>query len=316
MEIIVTGTLALDHIMDFPGLFADRIMPDAIHKLSLSFLVDKLSRQYGGTAGNIAYTLSLLGARPHLVSVAGSDFADYQKHLARHKVSTRNVKVVQDEPTSSFFVVTDQGHNQIGAFYVGPSKYTSKLSLKKNVKSEKSKPFVILAPTVPEAMNKFARECRESGFPYLYDPAFQIGVLEPADLRDGIAHAEILIANDYEMKLLEEKLELTHEELRVLVPVVITTLGSRGAIIETRRESIHIKPAVPSTVLDPTGAGDAFRAGFVCGYSRHMPLDICGQMGALAAVYTVEKYGTQTHIFDRRSFAKRYEKNYGTKLKF
>lgn len=309
MNITVTGTLALDYIMDFPGLFSERIMPDAIHKLSLSFLVDKLNRQFGGTAGNIAYTLRLLGGDPFILSSAGTDFALYAKHLAKYKISRKHILLDKKESTSSFFVVTDKNHNQIGSFYIGASRRTPELSV-----AAVGEQFVVLAPTVPEAMVKFVSECRKAKLPYMYDPAFQIGVFTPEQLRAGIEGAEILIANDYEMKLLTEKLNLSHEDLRVMVPVLVTTLGDKGAIVETRRESIYIRPAKPKSNLDPTGAGDAFRAGFVCGWLRKLPLATCGQMGAVAAVYTVEKYGTQTHEFTRPEFEKRYEENYGEKI--
>ncbi|MBI2405068.1 carbohydrate kinase family protein [Candidatus Gottesmanbacteria bacterium] len=317
MNVVVTGSLGYDYIMDFPGRFADRIMPEKIHKISLSFFVETLSKQLGGTAGNIAYTLKLLGVEPYIVSSAGNDFAPYKTFLKKHKLSTAYIKEHKDVATGSYFVVTDQDDNQIGAFYSGATKYAKNLALKGV--ALKGSPFVVLAPTEPIAMKRYVADCRTLRLPYMYDPAFQIDQFAPDDLREGIIGAQILVGNDYEIALIEEKLAISHEELRVMVPIVITTLGSKGSVIETRKESIHIKPAKPKNTSDPTGAGDAYRAGFIAGYLKfHSKLSfgadelaICGQMGSVAAVYTVEKYGTQTHSFTKKAFIKRYQENFG-----
>lgn len=311
MNVVVTGSLGYDYIMDFPGRFADRIMPEKIHSISLSFLVNKLSKQFGGTAGNIAYSLNLLGVTPHILSAAGNDFSPFAEHFKRHGVPIDTITIKKDVPTGSYFVVTDQDDNQIGSFYIGASQYNARLSLK-NVKQKPD--FVILAPNDPAAMKKFVTECRSVRLPYLYDPAFQIASFSPDELKKGISGAEILIGNDYEIELIQQKLEVSHEELILMVPVLITTLGSKGSIIETRKDSIHVAPAKPNNTSDPTGAGDAYRAGFLAGYLRKYDLITCGQMGSIAAVYTVETYGTQTHTFTKKEFAKRYEKNFHSKL--
>ena len=162
---------------------------------------------------------------------------------------------------------------------------------------------------------QYVSECKKLKLPYLYDPAFQIGNFTKEELIDGISHAQILIGNDYEIALIEEKLGLSHEELILMVPILITTLGSKGSIIEKRNDAMHIKPAKPHNTSDPTGAGDAFRSGFLAGYLRGFDLQICGQMGSVAAVYTVEKYGTQTHEYTVPEFAERYKENYGSILK-
>ncbi len=320
MDVIVTGTLGYDYIMDFPGRFAERIMPEAIHKISLSFLADKLSKQFGGTAGNIAYTLKLLGVQPHIFSVAGNDFLSYKTFLKKHKLSTTYIKEVKDVVTGTYFCVTDQDDNQIGAFYSGATKYAKDLSLGNALKGVafKGSPdiFVVLAPTDPAAMKRYVLECKKFKLPYLYDPAFQIAQFTAGELKEGIIGAKILIGNDYEISLIEQKLEISHDQLRVMVPIVITTVGSKGSIIETRRESIHIKPARPKNTSDPTGAGDAYRAGFLAGYLRGLDLATCGQMGSIAAVYTVETYGTQTHTFTKKTFVRRYKENFGNSILF
>lgn len=310
MKEVITGSLGYDYIMNFSGRFADRIMPDKIHKISLSFLAEKLTKQYGGTAVNIAYTLRLLGEHPIIVTSAGNDFLELKQFLQKHDVDTSGIQEFQDEPCSSYHVVTDVDHNQIGSYYVGSSKHNKELSVG-------NAELVVIGPTDPAAMKKYIDECIDKNIRYFYDPAFQIGSFTPEELKKGITHAEILIGNDYEIGLIEEKLGISHEELLVLGPkIVITTLGAKGSIIETRNEAIHIKPAIPKNTSDPTGAGDAYRGGFLAGYMRGLDLVTCGQMGSVAAVYTVEKYGTVTHHYTKAEFAKRYEENYKMKLVF
>lgn len=308
MKEVVTGSLGYDYIMNFSGRFADRIMPDKLHQISLSFLADKLSKNLGGTAGNLAYTLKLLGEDPYIVSTAGNDFEDYRKFLENHQIEAGGIKVVTNEPCGSYHVITDSDDNQIGAFYTGATKYNKDLSVTLPEKPE----FVVVGPNDPDAMRKFVNECRKEGDRYMYDPAFQIGNFTAEDLKLAIEGSELLIGNDYEIALIEQKLNVSHEELILMGPkAIITTLGSKGSIIETRHEAIHIKPAKPKNVSDPTGAGDAFRGGFLAGYLKGMDLQIAGQMGAVAAVYTVEKYGTVTHYFTKEEFMKRYQENYG-----
>lgn len=307
-HVLVTGSLGYDYIMNFNGRFADRIMPDNIHKISLSFLADKLNKQFGGTAGNIAYSLKLLGTEPTILSAAGNDFGPYKAFLESHKIATSKISVFDKEPTSCYFVVTDRDDNQIGSFYVGAQKYAKRLSII-------SADFVIISPQDPEAMKKFVKECHKLKLPYLYDPAFQIGTFSADELREGISGAEILIGNDYEIDLIASKLDVTHEDLLVMGPkAVVTTLGGKGSIIETRHEAIHVKPAKPKNVSDPTGAGDAYRGGFLAGYLRGYPLEVSGQMGAVAAVYTVEKYGTVTHHYTKEEFVKRYKDNFNSAI--
>lgn len=304
MKVVVTGSISYDYIMNFPGQFADRIMPDKIHQISLSFLVETLEKRFGGIAGNIAYTLNLLGEEPTILAAAGKDFAPYKAFLKRHKISSSFIKIHKNVSTSSYFVVTDKEDNQIGAFYVGAQKYASRLSL-----PECS--FAVISPTDPKAMKKFVADCRSRNISYLYDPAFQIATLSSSDLRDGIESAKILIGNDYEIAFIEKKLDISHEELILMVPVLVTTLGSKGSIIETRTEAIHVKPAKPKSITDPTGAGDAYRAGFLAGYLRNFDLAVCGQIGSVAAVYAVESYGTINHHFTKKEFIKRYKENFG-----
>lgn len=311
MKVLVAGSVSFDSIMNFPGLFSERIMADKIHRISLSFLVTKLSKQFGGTAINIGYTLKLLGLEPILLATAGHDFGSLRTFLRKHRISIKSIKTYGDIATSTYYVITDKEDNQIGSFYVGAQKYANSLSV---VPFAGSVDLVVIAPTDPQAMTKYVKECRELKLPYFYDPAFQIATFTQEELREGIEGAKILVGNDYEIALIEQKLGVSHEDLVAMVPILITTLGSKGAVIETRTDSMHAKVAKAKTVIDPTGAGDAFRAGFIAGYLRNYDLQVCGQMGSTAAVYTVEKYGTVTHSFTKKDFIKRFRENFGTML--
>jgi len=308
--VLVTGTLGYDYIMNYAGLFSDRIMPEKIHQISLSFLVDKLNKNFGGTAGNIAYTLNLLGTKPLVVSAAGNDFAPYRTFWKKYRLSTQGIVIHKDIITGSYFVVTDTRNNQIGSFYTGATKYAESLSIKPFVDQAQ---FVILAPTEPQAMYKYAQECVAAKIPYLFDPAFQISDFKRQQLTYMISHAQILIGNDYEIALIEKKLGLSHIQLCRLVPIAITTLAEKGSYIDTEygQKRIDIPPARPKNTSDPTGAGDCYRAGFLAGYLRHLDLETCGKIASVATVYTVEKYGTQTHEFTKAEFTNRYKENFG-----
>ncbi|MFC1646732.1 carbohydrate kinase family protein [Patescibacteria group bacterium] len=328
MQVIVTGSLSYDFIMNFSGRFADRIMPDKIHCISLSFLADKLNKQLGGTAGNIAYTLNLLGIKPNIVACAGGDFDIYKKFLQKNKISDKHISIKKNINTSSYFVITDKDDNQIGSFYSGAMKRSKDLKIKDVVKKlpatsyqlpvtsyQLPAPFIIISPNDTKALVSYVDECCKNNFDFIYDPAFQIGALSSKDVKKGIAGAKIVIGNDYEIALIEKALGVSHSQLIKQTNTLITTLGPKGSIIETNAESMHIKPAKPKNTSDPTGAGDAYRGGFVAGFIRGFDLEICGQMGAVAAVYTVEKYGTVTHKYSKKQFCDRYYENYGKKLR-
>ena len=295
---IVTGTLGYDYIMNFPGKFVDRIMPDKIHQLSLGFLVNTLKKQFGGTGGNVAYTTKLLGLDPILIAPGGKDFTKYMAFLKKNGIDTSGIRTFRDVDTGAYFVTTDMEDNQIGSFYLGAMKYAHTLLLPKAN-------FVVIASNTPLALASYVKQCVAKKMRYLYDPAFQIGELPIDELRDGITHAEIFIGNDYEIALTEKRLNISRAQLLKMVPIVITTLGSKGSRVESHGKTIKIAPAKAKAVIDPTGAGDAYRGGFVAGYLRTFDLQTCGQMGSIAAVYTVEKYGTITHSFTKPAFEKR-----------
>lgn len=308
--ITVTGSLAFDHIMDYPGRFSDHIMPDKIHQINLSFLVNNLTKQKGGTAGNISYTLALLKNPVSILAVAGADFADYEKFLQETGVDTSQIKISKN-PTSSAYIMTDTADNQITAFHPGAMNEAETLSLQ-DIKTD----LVVISPNNPKTMVKFAKECQSSGTDYMLDPGMQLPALNPEELKSMVNGATILIGNDYEMELLREKLALSKVEgLLEQVKILITTLGEKGSVIQTKDQTIRVDPAKPAEVLDPTGAGDAYRAGFLTGWTKGLDLKVSGQIGSLAACYAIEKYGTINHKFTIEEFCERYKSNFGTELK-
>jgi len=311
MNIVVTGSLGYDYIMDFSGKFADRIKPDNIHKISLSPLVDTLKKQFGGTAGNIAYSLKLLGLEPMIQSSLGNDALPYTEFLIKHHMNTAYISVQKKVVSGTYFVVTDQEDSQIGAFYKGALAYNNMLSLKK-IREPFS--FVMIAPNEKKAMIQYVKECMYLKKPYLYDPAFQIGDFSKSELLEGITHAAIVIGNDYEIDLLLDKLGISKKKLISMTSILVTTLGGKGSRIETKTETIHVKPAKVKNTSDPTGAGDAYRGGFLAGFLRGYDLRTCGQMGSVSAAYTVEQYGTMTHSYTKKQFIERYMKNFHAAL--
>lgn len=309
-KVIVAGSLAFDFIMDFPGEFADNLDPTKLHVLSVSFLAETLKKERGGTAGGISYGLALLDSNPLLLATAGDDFDKYAAFLKDAGVDLGHLKILHEESTSIAMILTDKKNNQITAFHPGAMNGADSLSLK-NIEGD----FLIIAPTKPEAMEKAAAEATELKLPYLYDPGMQLPRLSDEQLMAGIEGAEILVANDYEMGIITKRLMINDEGLMNKVKILITTLGEKGSLIQTKDLSIEVKAAKPVEVLDPTGAGDAYRAGFLAGYLRGFDLKVCGQMGSIASCYVVEKYGTTNHRFTIEEFSKRYEENFGEELK-
>jgi adenosine kinase len=310
MRIFVTGSIAFDYIMVFPGRFRDHILPDRMHVLSVSFLVDSLTRRRGGTGANIAFNLGLLGERPVLIgTVGGDDFSEYRAWLESHGVVCDAVKVITGEHTASCFINTDLQDNQITAFYPGAMAQASTLSLSES--GVTSRDLVVIAPNDPLAMNHHAAECIDGGIPYLYDPSMQLPRLEPAELERGCRGARILAGNDYEFGMMADKLGCGENDLRRMVPVTVMTRGEAGALITVEGEEFEIPAAKPIKVIDPTGAGDAFRAGFVLGMKLGFPWPVVGRLASLSAVYAIEQPGTQQHRYSIDQFLVRYQENYG-----
>ena len=310
-KIIVTGSLAFDYIMNFPGSFAENIDPEKLHIMSISFLVETLKKEKGGTAGNIAYNLALLNSNPAILATCGDDFDNYAVFLKSSGVDIGHLKVIHEESTSLGMIMTDQKDNQITAFYPGAMNLADTLSLK-----DSPGDFCVIAPTKPEAMKKMVKESKELRVPYLYDPGMQLPRLSDEEILEGIEGAEVLIGNDYEMGIIKKRLNLTDEELIKKAKILIATLGEQGSEIKTQKETIKVKAAKPVEVKDPTGAGDAYRAGFLAGYLKDLDLKICAQMGGIASCYAVEKYGTTNHKFTIQEFCQRYQENFQEELNF
>jgi adenosine kinase len=312
MNIIITGSIAYDYLMSFPGRFADHILPDQLARISLSFLVDDMRRQWGGCAANIAYNLALLGGRPRVLGAAGQDFGPYRAWLERHGVETDLIHEAQDLFTASFFVNSDQDGTQIASFYTGAMARARALSLRELPGDAGAVDLVTISPNDPQAMVKYVAECRELGIAYLYDPSQQIVRLEGADLARGIEGCDMLVVNEYEFELLRDKTGLSTEEMR-LAPAraCIVTLGSEGAHIWAGGELHAVPPAPPDVVDEPTGVGDAFRAGLLRGLELGMAWPVAGRVGALAATYTLEQPGPQSHHYTIADFVARYVKTFG-----
>jgi adenosine kinase len=299
--------------MSFPGYFKDHILPDRLDSISLSFLVDTMVRQRGGTAANIAYNLALLGGKPYLMGTVGEDFEDYRRWLESKGVDTSAVKVIEGVYTASFFANTDLSNAQIASFYTGAMAHASELSLYDDRAALPD--MVVISPNDPEAMRKLVIECQELHVPYLYDPSQQLVRMAPEDIRRGVEGAHSLFVNEYEFELLQKHTGMRPEEIIAKIAFMVVTLGERGATIYVKGETYNIPAVAPEKVADPTGVGDAFRAGFLTGYSLGLDWQTCGQMGALAATYCLEKPGTQNHCFTPVEFAQRYERIFNDDLK-
>lgn len=308
MNIVITGSIAYDYLMHFPGDFLEHVKPDRLRKLSLSFLVDDMRKQRGGCAPNIAFTLALLGERPVVMGTAGQDFEDYRLWLEAHGVDTSAIRIVPDVFTASFFATTDENQNQIASFYTGAMSYARELSF-----HDLPQPvdLTIISPNDPEAMVRYPMECKELGIPYIYDPSQQIVRSSPEALRAGVEGADMLIVNDYEYELLKDRLGMTDEAMRAAVKrAVIVTLGAEGAMIWAE-ERVQVPAVPPERILDPTGVGDAFRGGMIKGLTLGLPWDACGRLGALAATYVLETAGPQAHRYTVAEFAARYVASFG-----
>ena len=310
MRIVVTGSLAYDYIMDFPGQFRDHILPDKVHMLSVSFLVDSMKKMRGGVAGNIAYNLALLGDRPLVVATAGQDFRDYREWMTSVGIDPSGVREVPDEFTASCFITTDRANNQIVAFYPGAMAHAKELSLKNLGLT--SNDWVIVSPTDPLAIARYAAECRQLGVPYVFDPGKQTPRLDKAQILGGIDGCAALVGNDYEFGMMSQKLGMPEKQLIASAPITVVTRGDQGSIIyERERRERVIPPASVRAVVDPTGAGDAFLAGLLFGLSRKLPLELTGRVGSLAAAYAIEHRGCQEHRFDRTEFKARFQQVFG-----
>ncbi len=301
-NILVTGSLAYDYIMNFKERFADHILPDKVHILNVSFAVDNLSKQLGGTAGNIAYNLALLGEQPTIAATAGKDFTEYAEWLQKNKIATGCIKILPKEYTASAHIIPDIDDNQITSFHAGAMLGHS-FSLKETI--DKVKPeLAILAPDCKEGMIRHAAELREAGVPFIFDPGQGMPLFNKEELIGMITGSKVAIFNDYELQLFCDRTGLSQEKVEDFTEYLIVTLGSKGSVIYYQGKKYKIPTAKPKNTSDPTGAGDAYRAGVIKGLLNKMPVDRMGRLAALTSVYTVELYGTQTHKYTLAEFKK------------
>jgi adenosine kinase len=308
MKIVVTGSIAYDYLMFFPGKFTDSLIADQLQSVSLSFLVDSLKRQRGGTAPNIAYTLALLGGRPTIMATAGQDFSDYREWLEERGVDTSAIIEIEDDYCASFFVSTDQDHNQIASFYTGAMAHAGRLSFAQHAADAD---LAIISPNDPTAMRNHAQECKEQGIRYIYDPSQQAARISGDDLQHGLESCYLLTVNEYEYRLIQEKTGLTPEQILERVGGLLVTKGAKGSTLIVGGEQYEIPSARPEQVVEPTGAGDAYRAGLMRGIQLGLSWPVAGRMGALAATYVLEQVGTQNHTFTRDNFVARYRQTFG-----
>lgn len=312
MRIAVTGSIATDHLMTFPGRFTDQLLPDQLDQVSLSFLVDELEIRRGGIAANICFGMGSLGKDSILVGSVGDDFADYRSWLDRHGVDTASVHVSELHHTARFLCTTDQDQNQIATFYAGAMSEARSIELSPVADRVGGLDLVVISPNDPEAMLRHTDECRGRGTPFAADPSQQLARMDGADVRRLIDGAAYLFTNEYEKALAEEKTGWSGEEIMSRVAIRVTTLGAKGVVIDREgEEGVHV-PAVPvETVVDPTGVGDAFRAGFLTATAWNLPLDRAAQVGNAIAAHALEAAGPQEYTLSRRAFLDRFTATYG-----
>ena len=309
MKLIVTGSIAFDYLMSFPGKFTEHFLPEHMHRVSLSFLVDSMDKRRGGCGPNIAYTIALLGERPYLMATAGQDFGDYKAWMDAVNIDTSLVKVIDGKFCASFFCSTDQHSNQIASFYTGAMANAPELSMR-TVSGIKDA-LVIISPNDPAGMVQYAEECATMGVKYIWDPGQQCARMEGDQLAAGVNGAYMVICNDYEFELIRQKTGLTEAAIVAKVPLLVITKGEHGCTIITKDGSEDVKAVTPHRIEDPTGVGDAFRGGFMKGLSMGASHTVCAQLGSVAATYALEHLGGTSHAYTWDEFKARYEQHFG-----
>jgi adenosine kinase len=307
MNIVVTGSIAFDYLMSFPGRFTEHFLPEHMSRVSLSFLVDSMDKRRGGCAPNIAYTLALLGERPRLMGTAGQDFDDYRRWLEAAHVDTSLVKEIDGKFTASFFCSTDVESNQIASFYTGAMANAGELSFRDVPECG----LAIISPNDPGAMLQYAEECRTLGIPFVWDPGQQCARMDGDELKDGMAGATIVICNDYEFELIRQKTGMDEDAILAGSGALLVTRGENGCSIIERHGATDVPAVPPHRIVDPTGVGDAFRGGLLKGMARGATYKVCAQIGSVAATYALEHLGGQSHAYTWHEFLGRYEAHFG-----
>lgn len=307
MRIIVTGSIAYDYLMSFPGKFNEHLLPEHFSKVSLSFLVDSMDKRRGGCAPNIAYTLALLGERPVLMATAGQDFGDYRRWLDAAGIDTSLVREIPGKFTASFFCNTDSVNNQIASFYTGAMEHASELSFR----TAGAIDLAIISPNDPDAMRQYAEECRVLGIKYIFDPGQQCARMSGPELAAGLDGAFMVVCNDYEFELIRQKTGLGEAEILARASLLVVTRGEHGSRVMTVDGHTDV-PAVPTVrIEDPTGVGDAYRGGFMKGLAHGADAVTCARLGSVAAAYALEHLGGTAHAYTWKEFQARYETSFG-----
>ena len=313
MPIAVTGSIATDHLMSFPGVFADSLVVDKLDKLALSFLVDDLQVRRGGCAANIAFGLACLGVSPVLVGAVGEDFVDYRSWLERHDVDCRSVHVSQTRHTARFVCTTDATMAQIASFYAGAMSEAREIELAPIEQRVGALDLVVISANDPEAMLRHTQECRRRGYPFVADPSQQLAFAGGDLIRQLVDGATYLFTNEYEASLTEQKTDWTPEEILDRVGTRVVTLGRDGVrILRKGEEPIVVAALAGVTAVEPTGVGDAFRAGFLAGIGVGLGHERAAQVGCTIAASVVETTGTQEYVLGRARFLRRIEGSYGS----
>ena len=307
MNLIVTGSIAYDYLMSFPGKFTDHFLAEHLQRVSLSFLVDSMDKRRGGCAPNIAYTLALLGERPKLMATAGQDFADYRQWLEAAGVDTSLVGDVVGKFTASFFCSTDSENNQIASFYTGAMAHAAELSFR----SAGHVDLAIISPNDPVAMMQYADECRTLGIKFIFDPGQQCARMSGEELASGIEGAFMVICNDYELELIRQKTGLGEADILKQVGLLVVTRGEHGSTVFDGSDRIDVPAVPPHQIADPTGVGDAYRGGFMKGLAERASVEVCARLGSVAAAYALEHLGGMSHNYTLEAFQRRYEAQFG-----
>ncbi|MGD8585974.1 MAG: carbohydrate kinase family protein [Chloroflexota bacterium] len=307
MKTVITGSIAFDYLMSFPGRFSEHLLAEQLENISVSFLVDSMRRMRGGVAPNIAYTNALLGGRPTIMATAGRDFGAYRQWLEEQGIDTSAIVTYDDVYCASFFVNTDQEQNQIASFYTGAMAKAIELTFASNVPDAE---LAIISPNDPQAMNSYVAECKDRHLAYIYDPSQQTIRLSAEDLRLGLDGCALLTVNEYELHMIQEKTGLSLDQILAISGGLLLTMGKRGSRIYVDDRILEIPAIAPRKLVEPTGAGDAFRGGLLRGVQLGLPWEITGRIGALAATYVLENFGTQGHYYTAQEFVDRYREHF------
>lgn len=312
-NVLVSGSIATDYLMVFPGRFIEQLVTDKLDSLSLSFLVDELAIHRGGAAANIAFNLGCLGLSPVLVGAVGADFAEYGKWLSAHRVDISAVHVSSDKHTARFLCTTDCDQNQIASFYPGAMSESTQIELTPIVDRLGGIDLVVIGPSDPAAMLQHTQECRDHGYPFAADPSQQLARLSGDEIRELVEGAAYLFTNEYERGLLERKTGWSTDDILDRVDVSVMTRGAKGVTVHRPGNPVvAVTPPQERVKADPTGVGDAFRAGFLAGVEWGVNDERSAQVGCMLATLVIESVGTQEHRFDPESFLARFTEAYGT----